>query len=152
MLIVCAGWLQRAELEAKANERLRELEQLAYKHKRELEDVADNHAQAVREIQYENEDEEAELHRENADIKREYQDQVMRLESHVVQLKRELEGLQTQKANMLQLKAAHVSLHAWMIANAVCQLWACSSCICIASFRKDCTFVQGMMVCIFVNH
>lgn len=121
-LFVCACWLQRAELGAKANEHSRELEQLAYKHKWEVEDMADKHAQAVRETQWENEDEVAELNREKADIERGYQDQVVELQSYVMQLKRELEGLQTQKANMLQLKAAHVSLHARMIGNVVCQL------------------------------
>lgn len=153
MLFVCACWLQRAELGAKANERSRELEQLAYKHKRQVEDIEDNHAQAVRETQWENEDEVAELNREKADIQRKYQDKVMQLESSVVQLKRELDGLQTQKANMLHLKAAHVSLHAWMMTdNAVCQFWVCSLCTSTSYPRcpRNCT-LESMMVCMFAN-
>ena len=77
-----------------------------------MENIKDSHAQELKEAQREHKDAVKELERQYAEDQHEHEDEVAQLEARVALLERELEGLQTQKTNMQQLRAAHVSLHA----------------------------------------
>lgn len=93
---VRACLLQSADKEAKVRELRCEADQLELEHAREVEDIEDRHAQELKEAQREHEN-------------------WAQLESQVALLESKFEGLQTQKANMQTLQAAHVSLHALMM-------------------------------------
>lgn len=117
---------------ANLTDRLHELKQRDGEHTQEVEDKQGSQAQDTKEVQHKHEDGVAELKQPAAEDMPGYQGQVAELESHVAQLVRDLESLQTctvSRTEMQQLQAALVSLHAvMMIGSAVCQCWVCGTC------------------------
>lgn len=111
--------MQSVEM-ANLSDRVHEVKQLDGEHTREVEDKQGSLAQDIKEVQHKHEDVVAELKQPTAEDIRGYQGQVVELESHVAQLQRDLESLQTRTVGwteMQQLQAALVSLHAYTIQN-----------------------------------